>query len=217
MTFNNIAVALMFVIAPIQASWAADVDPLWTKVIASHQETKKWIAKDVEQVIHATKDGDPTKTITIKKQFTGWEKGKAQYTVLSITPPPKDPSKKEVAFDLEEMFAPAEAGFFSPTAKFKRSDIQSLNGKPSVIFEITQSAGTLKIWADPTTGLIQKRVLEMGMPLAFEGNITTLYQIDPKGTNLPTESESKIDIKIPFKKAKLEMKDSYMNWVLQAK
>lgn len=217
MNLKNLAVALMFVLAPVQASLAADADPLWTKVIASNQETKKWAAKDVEQLIHATKDGDPTKTITIKKQLSGWEKGKAQYTVLSITPPPKDASKKPVAFDLEEMFAPAEAEFFSPNAKFKRSDNQSLNGKPSVVFEITQSAGTLRIWADPASGSIQKRVLEMSMPLAFEGTITTLYQMEANSPSLPIESESKIDIKIPFKKAKLEMKDSYMNWIAQPK
>jgi hypothetical protein len=86
-----------------------------------------------------------------------------------------------------------------------------------VVFEITQSAGTLKIWADPASGSIQKRVLEMSMPLAFEGTITTLYQMEANSPSLPIESESKIDIKIPFKKAKLEMKDSYKNWAPQAK
>ncbi len=217
MLFRNSICAAFFALSAFAPAFAADVDPLWAKVIASNKETKKWAAKDVEQLILATKDGDPTKTITIKKQLSGWDKGKAQYTILSINPEPKDGNKKPAAFDLEEMFAPMEAEFFAPNAKFKRNDNQSLNGKPSVLFVVEQSGGTLKLWADPASGIIQKRVLEMSMPMAFEGNVTTLYQLDSNGASLPIESESKIDIKIPFKKAKVEMKDRYSNWVAQPK
>lgn len=217
MLFRNLMFSLALTLSYALPALATDVDPLWTKVIASNKEAKKWAAKDVEQVIHANKNGDPVKTVTIKKQLSGWDKGKPQYTILSMNPPAKDGKEKPKAFDLAEMFEPMESEFFSPKAKVKRSDNQTYNGKPSVVFEVSESAGTLKIWADPSNGLIQKRVLEMSMPLAFEGNITTFYQVDSSGTSLPSESESNIEVKIPFKKAKVQMKDIYANWVAQAK
>lgn len=217
MLLRHFVFATFFVIHSFSVAIAADIDPLWTKVIASNNEAKKWVAKDIAQVIHATKDGDPTKTVSIKKQLSGWEKGIAQYTITSVTPPPKDSNTKPASFDFEKMLAPLESELFSPAAKVKRSDNQVLNGKTYVMFEVSESSGKLRVWVDPTSGHMQKRVLEMSMPLAFEGIITTLYQIDANGINLPVETESKIDIKIPFKKAKIDMKDSYMNWVPQAK
>lgn len=194
---------------------AADVDPLWTKVIAQNNAIKKWAAKDIEQTIVATKDGDPSKTINIKKQLSGWEKNKANYVVLSITPPPSDPAKVLKPFDLAELFAPVEAEIFSPQASVKRSDGQTLNGKAVVLFEVTNSEALVKIWVDGNSGALQKRVVEMSVAFTMDGNLTTNYLTDASGQSLPRDVETKLNIKIPFKKAKIEIKDAYTNWTTQ--
>ncbi|MBC3873460.1 hypothetical protein [Undibacterium flavidum] len=194
---------------------AADVDPLWSKVIAQNNAIKKWAAKDIEQIVVATKDGDPSKTINIKKQLSGWEKNKANYTVLSITPPPSNPAKTSKPFDLAELFAPIEAEIFSSKATVKRSDGQTLNGKAVVLFEVTNSEAQVKIWVDGNSGALQKRVVEMSVPLTMEGNLTTNYVTDASGQSLPKDAETKLNIKIPFKKVKYEIKDTYTNWTAQ--
>jgi hypothetical protein len=65
MKFKSILASVFLVTSIIHAAWSADTDLLWTKVIANNQEAKKWAAKDVDQLIHASKDSDPTKIISI--------------------------------------------------------------------------------------------------------------------------------------------------------
>ncbi|MFZ6818832.1 hypothetical protein [Undibacterium sp. Ji22W] len=212
--FASLALAIS-IFCGLNFANAAEVDPLWTKVIAQNNAIKKWAAKDIEQTVMATKDGDPTKTINIKKQLSGWEKNKANYVVLSISPPPADPTKSSKPFDLAELFAPVEAEIFSPKASVKRSDGQLLNGKAVVLFEVTNSDAVVKIWVDGNSGALQKRVVEMKVPFTMEGNLTTNYLIDATGQSLPKDAETKLNIKIPFKKAKIEIKDAYSNWTAQ--
>lgn len=215
MKLVNLVLSLIcFASSPSIAS-VADTDPLWSKVISQNNGIKKWAANEIEQTVVATKDGEASKTILIKKQFSGWEKNKANYVVTSITPPPADPSKTPKPFDLSELFSAMENEVFSTQAAVKRSDGQVLDGKTVVLFEILKSETLVKVWVDGNTGAIQKRLVELSVPLSFEGMLLTHYQINSSGQSLPKDTETKLNIKIPFKKAKVEIKDSYSNWTPQ--
>lgn len=208
-------ISLLCIASPFHLASAADVDPLWSKVIAQNNDSKKWAAKDIEQTVIATKDGDASKTVNIKKQLSGWEKNKANYVILSITPPPSDPSKTPKPFDLAELFGAIESEVFSPKTAIKRSDGQMLDGKVVVLFEVVKSDTQIKIWVDGSSGTIQKRLVEMSVPFTLEGTLLTNYQVNAIGQSLPKDMETKLNIKIPFKKAKVEIKDIYSNWIAQ--
>nr|WP_314857817.1 hypothetical protein [uncultured Undibacterium sp.] len=45
--------------------------------------------------------------------------------------------------------------------------------------------------------------------------LLTKYQVNASGQSLPKDTETKRNIKIPFKKAKVETKDTYSNWGVQ--
>jgi hypothetical protein len=45
--------------------------------------------------------------------------------------------------------------------------------------------------------------------------LLTNYQVNASGQSLPKDTETKRNIKIPFKKAKVETKDTYSNWGVQ--
>jgi hypothetical protein len=215
MKLYAIILPLLLIASPFYSVSAADVDPLWSKVIAQNKEVKKWAAKEIEQTVTATKDGDSSKTVNIKKQFSGWEKNKANYVIVSMTPPPSDGSKPPKAFDMAEMFDAIEAEVFSPQTAIKRSDGQVLNGKAVVLFEMSKSETQVKIWVDGNSGAIQKRIVEMSVPFTLEGSLLTNYQVNASGQSLPKDTETKLNIKIPFKKAKVEIKDTYSNWIAQ--
>ena len=215
MKLAAVVLSLLCIASPFRLASAADVDPLWSKVISQNNESKKWAAKDIDQTVIATKDGEASKTVNIKKQFSGWEKNKANYVILSITPPPSDPSKAPKPFDLAELFAAIEAEVFSPQTAIKRSDGQMLDGKALVLFEITKSDTQVKIWVDGNSGAIKKRLVEMSVPFTVEGTLLINYQLNATGQSLPKEMETKLNIKVPFKKAKVEIKDTYSNWIAQ--
>lgn len=181
MKFASLFLSCLLSFASMSSAVAAAPDPLWSKVIAQNNAIKKWAAKEIEQIIIATKDGDPSKTINIKKQLSGWENNKANYQVLSITPAPSGTTKTSKSFDLSELFAPVEGEIFSPKAAVKRTDGQTLNGKAVVLFEVTNAEALVKIWVDGHSGALHKRVVEMKIPFAMEGNLTTNYVLDANG------------------------------------
>jgi hypothetical protein len=47
----------------------------------------------------------------------------------------------------------------------------------------------------------------------LEGKISTSFQLDANGLALPKTNQIKLNILIPFKKAKVDMLDTYQNWV----
>jgi hypothetical protein len=195
---------------------ADEVDPLWIKVIAQNTAMKKWIPKNVEQTLVATKADEASKTILIKKQYDKWEKDAPVYKILSIEPPAKDDSKPPKSFDLGQMFAPMEAEVFSPKAKVKRSDGQTLNGKLAVLLEVSDSSFKMKLWVDGVSGVIHQRVLEMSAPFMMEGTLQTNYSTNADGNQVIDNTETKLSILIPFKKGKIHIKDSYSNWFARA-
>lgn len=184
-------------------------DPIWEKTIAQHQLTKKWAAKDVLQLVSATKDGE-TKTKTITKQLDVWEGEKAKYKVISIEPLTTNVSAKKPV-DLSEMTESIENEFFTINAKVKRTDHLVIDKQACVKYEMENSEGKFTAWVDAKTGNIIQKQVEMSVPMAMEGFVLTKYA-EQAGLSLPTTMTTKMEVKIPFKKAKIEMKETYTNW-----
>jgi hypothetical protein len=185
-------------------------DPLWEKAIVNHQQAKKWAAKDVLQVMTATKDGE-TKTKTITKQLDVWEGDKAKYKVISIEPPTTNATAKK-PLDLSEMTESTENEFFTINTKVIRTDNLVVDKQACVKFEMENSVGKFAAWVDAKTGKIIQKQVEMNVPMAMEGVVLTKYT-EQAGVSLPQTVTTLFEVKIPFKKAKIEMKETYTNWV----
>jgi hypothetical protein len=185
-------------------------DPLWEKAILNHQQAKKWAAKDVLQVMTATKDGE-TKTKTITKQLDVWEGDKAKYKVISIEPPTTNATAKK-PLDLSEMTESTENEFFTINTKVIRTDNLVVDKQACVKFEMENSVGKFAAWVDAKTGKIIQKQVEMNVPMAMEGVVLTKYA-EQAGVSLPQTVTTLFEVKIPFKKGKIEMKETYTNWV----
>ncbi|NDI84298.1 hypothetical protein [Undibacterium crateris] len=191
---------------------AEDADPLWMKVIAQNNLIKKWVPKNVEQTLVITKSGEESKTIQIKKQYEKWDKGAPVYKLLNIEPALPAGAKPPL-FDMAQMFATeAEPEVFSAKAKVKRSDGQTLNGKSVVVFETSQAQSKVRLWVDAINGAIYQRLLEISVPLTFEGSMLTEYVRSAEGNPVIRKSETDLSVLIPFKKAKMKSTDQYSDW-----
>lgn len=184
-------------------------DPLWEKTVAHHQQTMKWVAKDVLQIVSATKDGE-TKTKKITKQLDAWEGEKAKYKVVSIDPPTPNASAKN-PIDLTEMTESTEKEFFNLKTKMKRTDNSVLGKQDCVKFEVENTSGKLTAWVDKQTGKIIQKQVNISIPMIVDGFILTKFT-EQEGITLPHTVATQFDIKIPFKKARMEINETFSNW-----
>jgi hypothetical protein len=189
------------------------VDPVWEKAVAQFKQNNKWVAKNIEQVVLETPKGEPTKKITVHKQFARMEKAKPVYTVLDVTPPLSDPKDADQNVDFGAMFLPLESTMFGDNAAIKRIGSQVLNGKTLAVFEFSNKGLNVKLWIDPDTGERHQRVFQGAMPFVMSGVITTSYSTGAGSRNLPKNAITKVSVSIPFQKAEVEIKDTYSNWI----
>jgi hypothetical protein len=192
---------------------ADNPDPLWIKVVGHQQVLKNWVAKDIEQVMVAQKSDNESKTVKLKKQFSGWEKNKPVYTIVSMEPASSNSEQHKKIPDMMDLFDGSEAQLLSNATKVKRSNGQLVDGKNTVLFESSTSNMKMKLWVEPESGVWVKREVEMEIMFTLEGKISTLFQIDASGFALPKSNEIKFNILIPFKKAKVDMIETYQNWL----
>jgi hypothetical protein len=211
---NKLAISVKTFIFPFLlvfsiSAIANSPDPLWEKTVAHHQQTKKWAAKDVLQIVRATKDGE-TKTKTITKQLDAWEGEKAKYKVVSIDPPTPNASAKN-PIDLTEMTESTEKEFFNLKTQVKRTDNSALGKQDCVKFEVENTSGKLTAWVDKQTGKIIQKQVNISIPMIVDGFILTKFT-EQEGITLPHTVATQFDIKIPFKKARMEINETFSNW-----
>jgi hypothetical protein len=209
----GLCLSVSMALSVVMSVRAETPDPLWLKVIAHQQVMKNWVAKDIEQVMVAQKPDNETKTVKLKKQLSGWEKNKPVYTLVSMEPPSSNPDQHKKIPDMMEMFGNTEDQLFSKETSIKRSNGQLLEGKNTVLFETSTSGMKMKLWVEPETGMWVKREVDMEVMFTLEGKISTSFQLDANGLALPKTNQIKLNILIPFKKAKVDMLDTYQNWV----
>lgn len=187
------------------------VDPLWEKVVAQRNLLKKWVAKNIEQIVLETPKGEVTKQTTVLKQFDRIEKAKPVYNILDVNPPLSDPKDADQNVDFGAMFLPSESKIFTVNASVKRSNAQVINGKSLAVFEYSKSTLNIKLWVDPDTGELHQRVFQGSMPF-MSGVMTTTYHIGENMRNLPKQATTKVSLTIPFQKSEIEIRDVYKNW-----
>ncbi len=197
--------------------YAAGVDPLWAKVVAQSDEGKKWVAKDVELSIDGKHDGE-VKKVKVFMQLTGWEKDKAIYKTVKIEPP-ADPAKKgnsEGTAQVDKFSSMSEA-MIKIDAPVERKDGQKLDGKPATLFVLEKSEGPmdskLQVWVDPSSGSIHKIQTHAHVTFMMDMTLNISYKPHASGISMPTQSDFKMDVLIPFKNAKVSLSTNASNWV----
>lgn len=210
--FHTVLLFVIFSFSHYAHGTPKTVDPLWEKVVAQHTMLKKWVAKDIEQIVLETPKGEATKKTTVLKQFARIEKAKPIYTVLETIPAMSNPKDVDQNVDFGAMFLPLEAKIFTTKADIKRLNAQVLDGKTLAVFEFSKAGFKLKLWVDPETGVFHQREFQGGMPFVMSGVMTTSYSTDPNTRNLPKQSTTKVSITVPFQKAEVEIKDNFTNW-----
>lgn len=106
-----------------------------------------------------------------------------------------------------------ESQIYSKDARAKRLDNQVIDGKPSVLFEVNTGDAEVKLWVNNDTGLIYKRRIEFISTFMFKGNIETNYGPDSDGNQVVRFVNSNVLIKMPFRKAIIQITDKFSNWI----
>jgi hypothetical protein len=196
---------------------AADVDPLWAKVVAQSDEGKKWVAKDVELSIDGKHDGEEKK-VKIFMQLAGWEKDKAIYKTVKIEPP-ADKARNggnEGSGQVDKFTSLSEA-MIKIDAAAERKDGQKVDGKPATLFVLTKSEGPmdtkLQVWVDPANGSIYKIQTHARAIFMMDMKLNISYKAHESGISMPTQSDFKMDVLIPFSNSKMSLSTSASNWV----
>lgn len=208
-----VALASLFVL-PLQA---ANVDPLWAKVVAQTEETKKWAAQDIDMTVDGD-DGSESKKAKTHSQLTGWENGKPLYKTTRIEPAP-DASKKssDTSTDQVDKMSVMTDGLFKNDTPVVRKDGQQFEGKPATLFVVDQSKGPadlkMQVWVDPASGNIFKIHTYAHVTLIMDMNMIISYKPHASGIHLQNKTDLKIDVLVPFKNARVVISNTATNWV----
>ncbi len=195
---------------------AAEVDPLWAKVVAQTEEGKKWVAKDMDLTMEAHADGKDEKR-KVQMQLNGWDDKKPVYKTVSVEPP-EDPGKtgKKGRNDLTK-FSLMSEDMIKMDKKVARTDRQVFDNKPATLFVVDESKGPaamkMQVWVDPVNGSIYKIQSTAHVTLMMDMELNIAYQPISGSLSLPSQSEMKLEVLVPFNGAKVHMKSNSANWI----
>ncbi len=202
---------------------AETIDPLWLKTIAHVQELKKWVAQDIDSVDEANMGSDPSKTVTSKLHLSGWKDKQAVYDTIQISPP-ADPSKatsnkKPPAIAIGNAIDKLQDLIFDPETFPKRQDNQELDGQTWTLFQFEYAQlgqkMAVKVWIDASTGCMYRMESQFHISMMGDGRIHTQFDKDEKNHCFPKQIDEKIDILVPFKNGKMNLKQNPKNWILR--
>lgn len=196
--------------------YAAEVDPLWAKVVAQSEEAKKWAAKDVDLTMAAHADGKDEKR-SVQTQLAGWEDNKPVYKTVKVEPP-EDSAKpgKKNSNDISK-FSQMSEDMIKLDKKVVRTDRQLFDNKPATLFVVDESKGPgsmkMHVWVDPASGNIFRIRTLVHATLMLDMELNIAYKPVSETLSLPSRSEMKMDVLIPFNGAKVHMISTSTNWV----
>jgi len=144
------------------------------------------------------------KNLLQTKQLVGWDKGTPNYTVIKTTSDkPENKDKKQPDFSMLARLS--DDGLYKPETNLNRVDNQMIDGKNASLFQGSIDSGfKVKIWVDKETGHPLQRIDEISIPFVTDSVQTTRFALDAEGRNLPTSTNIKVVVKIPFKSGKAE-------------
>lgn len=214
---KTILIAMSFAVSSLAfaAPAAKPVDPLWSKAVALNASVRNWIPEDID-IKAETDDGDEVKKVRSRSHLTGWEKGKPRYVVTDIEPKAKPGKKDESSFNIDGFTAMTD-DVLTMDAAVKRIDKQELHGAQWTVFQVSKSETgvkiTIKLWVDPQSGVLHQTESVILVPLLADINIVTAYGPHPVIGQVPKVSDINVDVRIPFKSAKLHMVNTPSNWI----
>jgi hypothetical protein len=196
---------------------AADTDPLWTKVVARSAEGKKWIAKDVEMAIEGNHEGKLEKK-RFRHEFTGWEKDKPVYKTVMIEPLAE--AGKPVGQDgggQVDSFSALSEELFKIDTKWVRKDGQQIDGKSATLFVVDSTKGPMdvkmQVWVDPANGNIHRLHTHVHGTWMMDMNLNIAYKPHASGLTMPSKTDMKLEVLVPFKGSTMQLTNTTNNWV----
>jgi hypothetical protein len=199
-----------FSLTYLPAAHAAEPDPLWIKVLDKRNAMKKWIANEVE--VKFDYHGEQR---SFKKQLVSWDQSTPVYKVSSSLPEGVAKKLTGKTLDPAKPFEKLLENIYSPDFAVSRQDKVIFNGKATTLFAANSGIAPrlrLNIWVDPESAAIYESELEIYMPLAMHVKTVARFQLDDLGRNLPLNTETEMEILIPFKGDKVRIRDSYSQW-----
>ncbi len=211
---------LSLVILPA-AHARADADILWNKAMAQYKLSNQWVPKEIRTQIDAERKGQPGKTAYVKSTLNGWEKQEPKYTSATTDSNWQIlPEQKKSADGINKMLTGLDelkSSLLEDEVKVKRLANENLNGKNLVVFQLSDDdAGkkvSIKVWVHPDTACMVKMDTSMHVAFYADADFSTHYTEPGKeGMCFRGQMQGNIDIQIPFKKAKMSIKQTHAEW-----
>ncbi|MFZ6768948.1 hypothetical protein ACO0LM_17960 [Undibacterium sp. Di26W] len=199
----------------------AEADPLWSKTMSQYKLTNQWVPKEIRTQINAERKDQPDKTAYIKSTLNGWEKQEPKYTsattdsnwqILPEQQKSADGTNKMLT-GLDEL----KSSLLEGGVKVKRLNNESQDGKNLAVFQLSDDGAgmkiDIKIWVNPDTACMVKMDTSMHVAFFADADFSTRYTEPGKeGLCFREKMQGNIDIQIPFKKAKMSIKQNHADW-----
>ncbi|WP_423018634.1 hypothetical protein [Undibacterium sp. Di27W] len=204
------------------ASAATETDPLWNKVLAQYKASNLWAPKEIRTQLDAERKDQGNKTSYIKSSLSGWEKQEAKYASINTDSNWQTlPEQKKSADAISKMLTGLDelkSSLFEEDVKIKRLENEVLDGKNLGVFLLKDDGAgkqiSIKIWVNPETACMVKMNTSMHVTLYADAEFSTRYTEPAKeGLCFREQMQGNIDIQIPFKKGKMQIKQSNNDWI----
>ncbi|WP_170133642.1 hypothetical protein [Undibacterium pigrum] len=222
MTLMKKILLLLSFLTLSNASAATETDPLWNKVLAQYKASNLWVPKEIKTQLDAERKDQGNKTSYIKSTLSGWEKQEARYASINTDSNWQAlPEQKKSADAINKMLTGLDelkSSLFEEGIKIQRLENEVLDGKKLGVFLLSDDGAgkqiSIKIWADPDTACIVKMNTSMHVTLYADAEFSTRYTEPAKGgLCFRGQMQGNIDIQIPFKKGKMQIKQNNNDWV----
>lgn len=217
---------LLFSLASfLSTGFAAETDALWNKTLSQYRAANLWVPKEIRTQLDVERKDQPGKTSYIKSSLSGWEKQDPTYTNISTDNNWQALSDQKKSVDginkllmaLDEM----KSSLFDGEIKPKQLTNETIDGKNLAVFQLSDGGMgrkvSVKIWISPDTACMVKMDTSMHVALYADADFSTRYtEPNKEGLCLQSQMQGSIDMQIPFKKAKMHIKQSNSDWALKS-
>ena len=113
-----------------------------------------------------------------------------------------------------------KSSLFDGEIKPKQLANETVDGRNLAVFQLSEGGlgkkVSVKMWINPDTTCMVKMDTAIHIALYADADFSTRYtEPDKEGLCLHSQMQGNIDMQIPFRKAKLHIKQSNSDWVLK--
>ncbi len=203
---------------PAMALPALASDALWLKTMESFKSSKQMVAGDIHTTSTVTKGDAILGKSNVQSHLSGWDKALPVYATIELDPTPgASKEKAQNAANFMKTVIALEESMLVPDAKVTRSDGQKRDGRTWTVFQI-EDASTgqkmlAKVWVDAESACIHQIDTDAHITLSLDAHIKTSYLPDAQGHCLPGQSDTDMDILVPFMGMKMKSRRISANWI----